>query len=73
MSDEIVMKILNNDVALDGGCWSCRDQYGHKKEKPEMVDDEGVCSVCKGVGYQLTSAGEAILSLVKRHLLAHLR
>ncbi len=71
MADPIIMTILNNKVALDKLCWCCE---GGKVDpsKPKHVNaapffTDGVCDMCKGTGYELTEAGEAIIQLINRH------
>jgi len=62
MYDEsIKLPILNNSTVLDYKCWNC---VGTGKDK----ESKEVCGWCKGMGYILTDAGEAILNLVKRHV-----
>lgn len=67
MADAIVLKILNNLVSLDTGCWNCA-RTGRANEKNTYRMDDGSCEICKGKGFQLTDEGEAIIALVKRHL-----
>jgi hypothetical protein len=57
MDDEIVLRILNNDVWLDEECWRCNNEEGEKE----------TCTNCNGKGFELTSAGRAILELIERH------
>ncbi len=54
---EIKASILNNDVHLDEYCWSCDNDEEKKK----------TCEYCEGKGFQLTTLGERIVELIKRH------
>ncbi len=53
---ELENDTLTMDVMLDELCRGC-------------LYHEGTCPDCNGKGYVLTNAGEAIIELVKRHLL----
>ena len=69
--DIICMSILNNEVALDEVCWCCEGGTVDPS-KPEYVNAKpfftgGVCDICRGTGYKLTDAGQAVMDLVKRH------
>ena len=59
--DEVVIRILNNDVYLDEYCWKCiKDDASGFNPDPE-------CSECKGSGFILTTNGQAIFDLMNRH------
>lgn len=66
MADSIVMTILNNKVALDNECWNC-DGGRCVRHNNDGLWTNGVCDICKGIGYELTEAGEAIIQLINRH------
>ncbi len=65
MKEPIVLRIMNNDVMLDEECWVC--EGGSKDPQPNWRGENGVCENCKGSGFELTSNGEKILELLKRH------
>ncbi len=66
MKQPITIVLLNNEIALDKICWNCRGV--NLREHNESLWEDGVCSICKGKGYEPTDAGQAIIGLVKRHL-----
>lgn len=65
--EEIYIEVLNNKVYLDQKCWACGGARLSKADKT-WIDDNGVCSVCKGTRFELTTTGEAILDFIKRHV-----
>lgn len=65
MRDEIYVEILNNKVYLDRECWNC--VKGQPLKDDTFFDEFGVCEICKGVGFELTESGQAIIDLMKRH------
>jgi len=67
MADSITMAILNNEVSLDIPCWNCHGEEKKTAKNEDYPWEDGVCSICKGKGYELTNAGEAIIALIHRH------
>lgn len=67
----IVLEILNNKVGLDARCWCCKGKgRPDKSQRPSLkgfILPDGSCEVCRGVGWELTDEGRAIINLVRRH------
>ena len=62
MSDSITIEILNNIIELDYKCKWC---YGEGTIATET--DNEICASCNGAGFELSTEGEAIMKLVRRH------
>lgn len=71
-NEEIIIKVLNNEVGLDYPCWKCTD-YGKPSypKGPRQIysinEGHEKCSRCDNKRFVLTDAGEAIMALVQRH------
>jgi hypothetical protein len=66
----IEIEVLNNKVYLDTNCWSCNTS-SWKRSTPTntgLVDENGVCTICGGIGYIPTETGKSILNLIERHI-----
>lgn len=77
MADEegIVIDILNNEIDLDNPCWNCtecgRSNWRGGPSQIYSIKEEykngKECSFCDNKRFILSSAGEAIMKLIKRH------
>lgn len=76
-NEQVVIDILNNQVALDSPCYHCTDvntYRGYDDNSPlthcgpiDHAAEFKDCEWCDNKRFILTDAGEGIMDLIKRH------
>lgn len=66
LTDDEVRGIIR---ALDTPCWQCGRRGQRATPSLDWIgreDNEQICGICNGAGYQLADAGEQLLAFLRR-------
>ncbi len=69
--EQIQIKLLNNTIDLDQLCGCVESSRGYYRDEPDTVckikKGQEDCDYCEGRRFTLTSEGQAIMNLIRRH------